>query len=230
MSVSRREQTHQNTYDEIKAIAWEAVTQGGTSALSLGAIARKMGLTTPALYRYFKNRDALISDLIGDAYGSFTSALNEVLARTDSADHKARFRALFTVYREWAVTNPQKYFLMFGVPAPDYKLSTDAGEKADQSFLILLEEIQNAEKDGRIDFSLAHVVYTPSLRERLQAVNHRGRSYSEKETYLALTVWSFIHGLVSLEISGGYRLILGESTEDFFQLQVEHFIQSIGIQ
>jgi AcrR family transcriptional regulator len=229
LSPSRRIQTHLNTCEEIKSIAWETVAEGGAAALSLGAIARKMSLTTPALYRYFKNRDALLSDLISDAYTSFTAALEESLADLSPSDHGGRFRRLFATYREWAVANPQKYFLMFGVPVPGYKLSDSAGEKADKSFLLLLEEVHAAEVDGKIDFSGNPLVFSPTLKERLREVKHHNHSFSERETYLALTAWSYIHGLVSLEISGGYSLILGDTVSDFFLFQVEHFIKTFGI-
>lgn len=222
-------QTHFNTCEEIKSIAWEAVAEGGAAALSLGAIARKMGLTTPALYRYFKNRDALVSDLISDAYTSFTSALEESLVNLSPSNHGGRFRHLFSTYREWAVVNPQKYLLMFGAPVPGYHLSTGAGEKADRSFLLLLNEVHSAEIDGKIDFSNRSITYAPTLKDRLTAISHPNGTYSAQETYLALTVWSFIHGLVSLEISGGYALILGETVNEFFTLQVEYFIKTTGI-
>jgi AcrR family transcriptional regulator len=229
MSPSRRIQTHLNTCEEIKALAWKAVAEGGAAALSLGAIAREMGVTTPALYRYFKNRDALLSDLISDAYGSFTAALESSLAELDPRNHGGRFRTLFTAYRGWAIANPQKYFLMFGAPVPGYTLSAGAGEKADRSFLLLLEEVHAAEIDGKIESAGNPLIFAPALKERLLEVRHQNRSYSERETYLALTAWSYIHGLVSLEISGGYALILGDTIKDFFLLQVEHFIKTFGI-
>jgi AcrR family transcriptional regulator len=228
MSTSRRKQTHEATRDEIKSIAWKAVVDGGPQALSLGVIARELGVTTPALYRYFKSRNDLLSELIGEAYSDIATELENAIEDKEPDDYPRRFRALFTSYRNWALSNPQKYFLMFGVPSPDFVLLPDAGKQADHSFLLLLEELYSADQDGKIDYSSTKIEYTPALKARLLAVKHQNRIYSEKVTYLALEAWSFIHGLVSLEISGGYALILGDTTEDFFQLEVNHFLNSIG--
>jgi AcrR family transcriptional regulator len=229
MSSTRRIQTHNNTCEEIKTIAWEAIAEGGATALSLGAIARRMEMTTPALYRYFDNRDALISDLIGDAYASLTAALKVAIEDIDPAEHGRRFRELAKAYRSWAVENPQKYTLMFGSPKPINQLSERAGEKADESFILLLSEFEAADRDQKIDYSINHIIYTPLLKEHLLSTNHYFSAYSEKATYLALAVWSFIHGMVSLEISRDYAIILGDAAEDFFQLQVEYIFTTMGI-
>jgi hypothetical protein len=46
--------------------------------------------------------------------------------------------------------------------------------------------------------------------------------------YLALTSWSFINGITSLELSRKYSLILANQTLEFFQLEVNRFMRSIG--
>jgi AcrR family transcriptional regulator len=59
--MNRREQQRQSTLDEIKTVARRQMAREGTGALSLRAIAAEMGVTAPALYRYYANRDDLIT-------------------------------------------------------------------------------------------------------------------------------------------------------------------------
>jgi AcrR family transcriptional regulator len=61
---------------EIKERAWEQIATAGASALSLNAIAKQMGMSGPALYRYYAGRDELITELITDAYRSLADALH----------------------------------------------------------------------------------------------------------------------------------------------------------
>jgi AcrR family transcriptional regulator len=65
-----RERYRRQVRAEIKERAWEQIATAGASALSLNAIAKQMGMSGPALYRYFAGRDELITELIRDAYRS----------------------------------------------------------------------------------------------------------------------------------------------------------------
>src|SRR5665647_2031652 len=53
---------------QIKAHALDQLATGGAPALSLRAIAREMGMASSALFRYFPNRDAILTALIIDSY------------------------------------------------------------------------------------------------------------------------------------------------------------------
>ena len=75
MTQTRRERIREATIDEIKSTAWKQVGETGAATLSLRAIAREMGMTAPGLYRYYKDRDALVTGLLIDAFDSFSAAL-----------------------------------------------------------------------------------------------------------------------------------------------------------
>ena len=66
------------------------------------AIAREMGMTSPALYRYFASRDALATALIVDAYHSFAAALAAARAICPEDAHHERLLAVSRAYRAWA--------------------------------------------------------------------------------------------------------------------------------
>src|SRR5690348_8415032 len=55
--VNRRERVRAATVQEIKDVARRQLVGDGPSAVSLRAIAREMGMTAPALYRYFPSFD-----------------------------------------------------------------------------------------------------------------------------------------------------------------------------
>src|SRR5215210_1648361 len=79
---------------EIKERAWEQIATAGASALSLNAIAKQMGMSGPALYRYFASRDELITELIKDAYRSLADTFGAVGADVSALAHALRGWAL----------------------------------------------------------------------------------------------------------------------------------------
>ncbi|MER5714407.1 TetR/AcrR family transcriptional regulator [Streptomyces sp. NPDC002132] len=77
---SPRERYRAQVRAEVKERAWEQIAAAGASALSLNAIAKKMGMSGPALYRYFGSRDELITELIRDAYRSLADTFHAAAA------------------------------------------------------------------------------------------------------------------------------------------------------
>ena len=65
----------------------------GTTDVRFTDIAKEMGVTPPALYRYYADRDALLTDLIADAYrelGREVAEARERQAPTTSAGDGSR--------------------------------------------------------------------------------------------------------------------------------------------
>src|SRR6478609_4943484 len=84
----------------VKRVALAQLESGGPAAVALNAIARELGVSGPALYRYFSSRDALLTELVLDAYNDLADAL----AGADS---------LPRAYRAWALEEPHRYRLLF---------------------------------------------------------------------------------------------------------------------
>jgi AcrR family transcriptional regulator len=95
---------------EVKDVALRQLAEGGAGALSINAIAKELGVSGPALYRYFAGRDALLTELILDAYADLTAALSAAPRPPDLA----------AAYRAWATAHPHRYRLLFGAPLPGY--------------------------------------------------------------------------------------------------------------
>ena len=67
--------------DEIKSAALRQLADGGPAGVSVNAIGRELGVSGPALYRYFPSRDALLAELAIDAYADLAAALDAAVAR-----------------------------------------------------------------------------------------------------------------------------------------------------
>jgi AcrR family transcriptional regulator len=189
-TTSPRERYRSQVRTEIKRHAWGQIATAGASALSLNAIAKQMGLSGPALYRYFANRDELITELIRDAYRSLADTVQETAAA--GADLAALARAL----RSWALDDPQRYFLIFGTPVPGYHAPDDVTTIA-------------SEVMGRVlDACVAQPVDRPptAFDSHLEAHRQWAAGHPAPPTVLhrALTFWTRLHGVLSLELAGHF--------------------------
>ena len=94
----------------------------GTTDVRFTDIARVMGMTPPALYRYFADRDELLTALITDAYDAPRApGRRRAATRVPGRRHRpAAGSRRPAAYREWARREPQQFALVFGLPVPGY--------------------------------------------------------------------------------------------------------------
>ena len=204
MPATRRERIRAATIIEIKEIARRHMSEKGAAALSLRAIAREMGMTSPALYRYFASRDDLVTALIVDAYNALADALEAARDSCAQDDHAGRLTAIAHAYRDWALVSPQEYALIFGTPLPAYEAPPDVtGPVAARSMMIFLGVLLAAQRSGQAEISDVRADFSPALQTQLQPwINKLQFAGDPVILYLAISNWSMIHGLVSLEIFG----------------------------
>lgn len=114
---TRRERLRTATVTEIKDGARRLLVTGGPEAVSLRAIARDMGMTAPAIYRYFANLEALVAALAGDLFDELRTAI-ETARDTAGDDATGQLIAMARAFRSWSVTHPAEFGLIFGAPVP----------------------------------------------------------------------------------------------------------------
>ena len=72
---TRRELTRTATIAQIKQAALDQIEHEGAPALSIRGVARAIGMSPAGLYRYYDGRDALLTDLLADAYMDLARAV-----------------------------------------------------------------------------------------------------------------------------------------------------------
>ncbi|MCT9092328.1 TetR/AcrR family transcriptional regulator [Streptomyces sp. ASQP_92] len=205
-----RERYRAQVRAEIKQHAWEQIGTAGASALSLNAIAKQMGLSGPALYRYFAGRDELITALVREAYRSLADALGAVAERS-GADLAALARAL----RGWALEDPNRYFLVYGTPVPGYHAPDDTVLISDEIMRLILDACAALPSLGDAAPFAAH------LEEHRQW--GEGHPAPPAALHRALTVWTRLHGVLSLEAAGHFTG-MGFDPERLFEAELESLL------
>lgn len=219
---------HPNLEQAIKDTAWKQITENGAAALSLRSIARALHITAPAIYNYFPNRDALVTALIVDAYISLAESQIRALARLPEDDHPLRFQSLGLAYRQWALSHPSHYKLIFGTPIPGYSAPMEVtGPAAGQSMFALIQTIDAAYQADK----LTTIKLSDELMQMVQPwIDNFEYQGHPAVIYYALASWAQIHGLVSLELFGHFDAISNtDATESFFSDEIESMAARIGI-
>ncbi len=197
----RTDERQPNLQEAIKDTAWKQIAESGATSLSLRAIARELGITAPAIYNYYPSRDDLVTTLIVDAFTSLAEAQKASITGLAQNRRAVRLSALGLAYREWAVTYPQRYHLIFGTPIPNYTAPEEVAQPAAAQALIpLIQAIQDLASAGELRTErLADM--SPKLESMLEAWSKVAGGFDHEVLYLALVIWSRVHGLVMLEIT-----------------------------
>ncbi|MEV4880135.1 TetR/AcrR family transcriptional regulator [Streptomyces cyaneofuscatus] len=192
-TTTPRERYRAQVRTEIKEHAWEQIATAGASALSLNAIAKRMGVSGPALYRYFAGRDELITELIRDGYRSLADTL-----RTAAADGVG-LSGLAHALRGWALEDPHRYFLLYGTPVPGYHAPDDTTAISSEIMATLLDAcaaLTRGAPDAPEAPFAAHLA-----EHRDWAGDHPAPPAA---LHLAMSFWTRMHGVLSLELAGHF--------------------------
>lgn len=159
----------------ILAAAVELLAEEGQDAFSLRAVAARCGMTAPAMYRHFLDREALLAAARAAARHRVARGLLRAARPGDAPI--AALRRTGEAYLRIADRQPHLYRALF-LSAPDGP-RPDPGTAAampENGFGVLVERVRAAQAAG--------------LRSREDAVG------------VALTLWAAVHGLAALHLAG----------------------------
>jgi AcrR family transcriptional regulator len=111
--------------DEIVAGAAEVLDEtGDESSVTLRAVARRVGIAPPSIYRHFADQPSIMLAVVQRAFGELEAELRAEL-EVAGADPRARLFALCLGYLTYARTHPGRYRTMFGgLWMPDLEASS----------------------------------------------------------------------------------------------------------
>lgn len=106
----RGEGTHLRA--DILTAATGLLDWGGERAVTLRAVAREAGITTPSIYPHFPDRAAILHAVVSAAFAELAHRLATAVAPTGE-DAGQRLRAACHAYLDFADTHPRRYRAMF---------------------------------------------------------------------------------------------------------------------
>jgi AcrR family transcriptional regulator len=200
---TRREERRIQTVLEIKQLAMEQISTGGPEAVSLSGIVREMSMSPAAVYRYFANRDALLADLVVDAYDELADSLGDIPQSGGSAG--SRLDEVLRATRAWALEHPNAYRLIF-------QTSIGSGEE--------LAPERTVPAATRSMSAIISALVAVTMENDIVAANTPPVSHLSLEVLiLAFLTWTRLHGIISLEL-GGHLAATGVGADALFDAEV----------
>ena len=238
--LSRRDRLRASTTKEIIQIARRLLVEQGGAAISLRAIAREMGMTAPALYRYFGSHEELIQHVIADIFTELADYTEEAVASASEAvtagtaatePTVTNLLAASKAFRAWAISHPAEFGLLFGTPLPGVEMLHDdplieCGMRFGRIFLRLFDDLWRIrpfeiQPDDEID---------PLLRSQLARYRDViGTDLPLGVLQTFLRCWALLYGTVSLEVFGHLKFALDDS-EPMFELVLTDLAAMIGLE
>jgi AcrR family transcriptional regulator len=165
---TRSQDVEQNLLDAAEAV----LVREGLAGVTVRAVAAEAGVAPMGVYNRFGSKDGLIEALVMRSF----DLLREAVADRGEVDPVERLRGSGIRYREFALSHPQHYTVIFITPP-----TTEAPENPE------------VEAHARAAFEalVANVVYG------IQA----GALREGDPVDLAQQIWSTVHGFVSLELN-----------------------------
>ncbi len=186
----------QSLRSQILASALEVLHEQGLEGVTMRAVADRAGVTAPALYWHFADKEALIREVGRELSRTFKDRMHEASAVAGS---EIRLRRSLTVFRTFAVTYPS-YFHMLFVRPPTSKRGEirDAGASP-AIFQVLVERVTECMRDGSLVKGDAEsVAMSLAALAHGLVVLHRGGRFASDATFAAfydLSIDRMIGGL-----------------------------------
>ncbi|MEU6037409.1 helix-turn-helix domain-containing protein [Actinomadura sp. NPDC047616] len=170
------------------------VAEEGPERLSLAALARRVGLSRPSLYEYFRSRDDLVAAIVEDELPRWAAAVEQALA--GPADLVAKVEAYVRAQLEMMTDGRHAA----AVALAEHALAEPARERIRDGHAQLLRPLVTALADGGVP--------DPQLRAALvqgivdAAARAAQRQAADPETIVRTAVAQAVHGLATVDTAG----------------------------
>ncbi|MGP3991316.1 TetR/AcrR family transcriptional regulator [Streptomyces sp. 3N207] len=199
---SRRERQRRATLEEIHAAARKLLTEKGSAAVTINAVARQVGMSGPALYHYYAGHDVLVGAVTADFFSELAAAMEQARDARPDAPVDDRILAVCRAMRAWAIGHPAEFGWIFASPIAATNREPDsqrhqAGRRFEKILLELTVELWRQRP-----FAAPEPGSLPaSLRDQLTAYAASiGGQLPPGAAHVFLTCWTRLYGLLCMEV------------------------------
>lgn len=153
--------------------------RGSDDTLTMRAVAKEVGVSAPSIYLHFADKAELVWAALSDKYGQLAERMRVAGESVDADDPRAALRAQASAYCRFALDHPGHYQLMFEMQQPSVE--------PDRLWIHPSRQVSSR------------------LREGLKSCVDAGYSLSLPPLQAGHTLWTGLHGIVSLQHSLSFR-------------------------
>jgi AcrR family transcriptional regulator len=233
--ATRRDRSRVDTDRQIRTVARGLLVDQGAQGVTLRAIARAMGITAPALYRYYDSFEDLIQQVCADICADLAEELAADLAAIPEDDTPGRVFAVCRGFRTWAIRHPREFSLVFATPAGP--VGAPANDPFGRIFLTVAGRVlatrslvmpadHEVPEDLVADLTLFRSTLLASLAET--GVDVPEQVFSLGAAYTMLRFWVRLYGQVALEVFGRFPFQVS-APEPLFESMMTELAAEVGL-
>lgn len=129
--------------------AREQITREGAANLNLRALARTLGVTHPAVYRYFRNKEALLEAVAEQGFLELADYL--IRGQSVKTDKDERLQGIAEAYIDFAVEHSELTRVMFElIPGPTRMRNEHLYAASKRAYAVLQASVADARKDEAV--------------------------------------------------------------------------------
>ena len=167
---------HGNLKEDFITIAMDFIAKEDVEKLTLKVLSDATGTSRSAIYKHFKNKDALIETIIENGFDKFDAETTQYL-HDESKALIDKFYLTGKLYVEFAKRNPNLYRLLFG-----------------KKYAHIREELLSIKDEDCSGFA--------ALQKTIEDGQKQGTLKKDDSYKQAIVIWATMHGISSLIIDG----------------------------
>ena len=226
-SVSRRDRQRAATEAEIRGVARRLLAAGGLEALTLRGIAREMGMTAPAIYRYFASLEDLVGALCEELFGESAAAIGAAIEDSGATDLNARMHVAIRAFRSWALSRPAEFLLMFRRPVTPLE-EVWASAKHDSFAGLFLEMFVRLVDQGGVRLPPAEAVPASACASLHAFARAHHLELADPALWAFSRSWVRLYSVICLEILGQLEFMF-EDVTPYFEAELAAVAESLGM-
>lgn len=213
----------------VKSAARQRLAEAGATDLSPDDLGEPGELPLADVQALFSDRDALLTELIMDAYNDSGAAMERADDAARAAGSGARMMAASRGLREWAADNPAEFTLLYGSPVPGYHAPQVTVGPASRTPAVIARILSAALDNDELQPPTRPVPGPPLIRQ--EAVELFGGVPDEPFSDLierGIVFWSNLVGLLVFEVFSRTH----DSVHDhaaFFDYAIAVAAESVGL-
>ncbi len=225
--MGKRQDSREQIEARIVELGRRQLVDRGAAGLSVRAIARDLGMVSSAVYRYVSSRDELLTLLLIDAYSDLADNVDrarETVGDMWSDDVVAIARAT----RQWAITHPAGWALLYGSPVPGYHAPADrtvaVGTRVVGAFL---DAVAAGVATG--DIRLTNDVAPQPMSSDFERIRQEfGFPGDDRVVAKCFLLWAGVLGAINLEVFGQYGADTVTDPAAVFDTQLQLLVDMLG--
>jgi AcrR family transcriptional regulator len=165
---------HGNLRHDLVAAALQIIDREGPAALTLRAVAARLGVSAPATYRHFASKEALLAAVAAEGFASLLERVRAAMAAAGDGPVE-RYLSVARTYVRFGLEHAAHFQVMYGPRPAEFEVGVVAASGRD-AFKLFLGTVIDCQRAG---------LAAPG-----------------DPVKVAVEAWSYAHGLVMLHLHG----------------------------